>query len=49
MGGEALALEKALCQGQAAGVSGLGGDQGEQGGDRGFLEKKLGRGITFEM
>jgi hypothetical protein len=25
------------------------GDQGEGGGDRGFLERKLGKGITFEM
>jgi hypothetical protein len=25
------------------------GDQGEGEGDRGFSEKKLGKGITFEM
>jgi hypothetical protein len=25
------------------------GEQGEVGGDRGFLERKLGNGITFEM
>ena len=25
------------------------GEQGEEGGDRGFSEGKLGKGITFEM
>jgi hypothetical protein len=25
------------------------GEQGEGGGDRGFLERKLGKGIAFEM
>jgi hypothetical protein len=25
------------------------GEQGERGGERGFLEGKLGKGITFEM
>jgi hypothetical protein len=25
------------------------GEKGEGGGDRGFSEKKLGKGITFEM
>jgi hypothetical protein len=33
--------------GQEAGVSGLGSREGEEG--RGFLEGKLGKGITFEM
>ena len=36
------------CQGQEAQMGGLGsGGEGE--GDRGFLEGKLGKGITFEM
>jgi hypothetical protein len=35
------------CQGQEAGVSGLGCRGG--GGDRGFSERKLGKGMTFEM
>jgi hypothetical protein len=25
------------------------GEQGDEGGDRGFSEEKLGKGITFEM
>jgi hypothetical protein len=25
------------------------GEQGEEGGDRGFSERKLGKGIAFEM
>jgi hypothetical protein len=29
--------------------SGWVGEQGERGGDRGFSEGKLGKGITFEM
>jgi hypothetical protein len=29
--------------------SGWVGEQGEGGGDRGFSEKKLGKGIAFEM
>jgi hypothetical protein len=29
--------------------SGWVGEQGEVGGDRGFSERKLGKGITFEM
>jgi hypothetical protein len=29
--------------------SGWVGEQGEEGGYRGFLERKLGKGITFEM
>ena len=55
MGGESLGLEKILCpsigecQGQEVGVGGLVGDQGEQGRDRGFLERKLRKGIAFEM
>ena len=53
MGGEALGPVKALClrigkyQGQKAGVGGL-VSRGE-GGDREFLERKLGKGITLEM
>jgi hypothetical protein len=43
MGGEALGLVKVLC-------SSIGEWQGQEaGGDRGFLERKLGKGITFEM
>jgi hypothetical protein len=51
MGGESLGPVKVLCpiigecQGQEAGVSGLGAG----GGERGFSEGKLGKGITFEM
>jgi hypothetical protein len=30
-------------------VSGWVGEQGKGGGDRGFSERKLGKGITFEM
>jgi hypothetical protein len=51
VGGEALGLEKIICpsigecQGQEAGVSGL----GSRGGYRGLLERKLGKGIAFEM
>jgi hypothetical protein len=54
MGGEALCLGKVLCpttgecQAQEVGVGGLGSrEKGE--GDRGFSERKLGKGITFEM
>jgi hypothetical protein len=36
------------CQGQEAG-SGWVGEQGEGGGDRDFSERKLGKGITFEV
>ena len=53
MGGEALGPVKVLCpsigecQGQEAGVGGLGSRAwGEY---RGFSERKLGKGITFEM
>jgi hypothetical protein len=35
------------CQGQESGVGGL-GSRGRRGGDRGFSEGKLGKGITFE-
>ena len=51
MGGEALGPVKVLCpsigecQGQEAGVGGL----VRGGGDRGFSEGKLGKGIPFEM
>jgi hypothetical protein len=54
MGGEALGHVKVLCPGigecqdQEAGVGGL-GSRGRREGDRGFLERKLGKGITFEM
>ena len=54
MGGEALGPVKVLChsigecQGQKVGVGGLGSRERE-GGDRGFSEKKLGKGIAFEM
>ena len=53
MGGEALGLVKIICpstgecQGQEAGVGGLGSRAG--GGYRGFSERKLGKGIAFEM
>jgi hypothetical protein len=53
MGEEALGLSKILClsigecQGQEVGVGGLGNRGG--GGDRGFLERKLGKWIPFEM
>jgi hypothetical protein len=52
MGGEALGPVKVLCtsigEGQDQEWEWV-GEQGEVGGDRGFLEGKLGRGITFEM
>jgi hypothetical protein len=54
MRGEALGPVRALspstgeCQGQEAGVGGL-VSRGEGGRDRGFLEGKIGKGITFEM
>ena len=53
MGGEALGLAKILgpsigeCQGQEVGVGGLGSRVG--GGYRGLSERKLGKGIAFEM
>jgi hypothetical protein len=38
------------CQGQKAGVGGLGSRRRREGeGDRRFSEGKLGKGITFEM
>jgi hypothetical protein len=57
MGGEALGPVKVLCpsigecQGQEAGESGLRGRESREGGggNRGFSEGKLGKGITFEM
>ena len=54
MRGEALGPVKVLmpsigeCQGQEAGVGGL-RSSGRWEGDRGFVEGKLGKGITFEM
>ena len=53
MGGETLGLVKIICpnigegQGQEIGVGGLGSRAGE--GYRGHSERKLGKGITFEM
>jgi hypothetical protein len=53
VGGEALGPVKALCpnvgecQGQEAGVGGLGNR--ERVGNRGYSEGKLRKGITFEM
>ena len=53
MGGEALGLLKIICpntgecQGQEAGVGGLGSRAGGE--YRGLLERKLGKEITFEM
>jgi hypothetical protein len=53
MGGEALGLAKIICpstgecRGQEGGVGGLGSRLG--GGYRGLLERKLGKGIAFEM
>jgi hypothetical protein len=58
MGRETLGPVKVLCpsigecQGQAAGVGGLGIGRwgvGEERVDRGFSEGKLGKGLTFEM
>jgi hypothetical protein len=54
MGGEALGLAKILCpsigkcQGQEARVGGL-GNRGREKGIGDFLERKLGKGIAFEM
>jgi hypothetical protein len=54
MGGETPGPVKVLCssigecQGQEAGVGGL-GSKGEGGGNRGFSEGKLGKEITFEI
>jgi hypothetical protein len=55
MGGEALGPVKVLCpsigkcQDQELKWVGWGSRGGGGGGDRGFLEGKLGKGITFEM
>jgi hypothetical protein len=53
MGGEALGPVKALCPsiGDTRTRNGRGWvvEQGEVGRDWGFLEGKLGKGITFEM
>ena len=53
MGGEALGPVKALCPSigecRTRNRSGWVGEQREGGGNRGFLEGKLGKGITFEM
>ena len=55
MGGEALGPEKALCpsvgecQGQEAGVGGLGSRGGGREWGREISEGKSGKGITFEM
>jgi hypothetical protein len=54
MGGEALGPVKVLClsvgecHGQEGGSEWV-GEQEEEGGDRGVLEGKLGKGITFKM
>jgi hypothetical protein len=50
MGGEALGPMKALCPsiGECQDQE-WSGSLGEQGEVRGFLEGKLGKGITFEM
>ena len=54
MGGEALGLVKILCpsigecQGWERGVGRL-ESRGRRGGYRGFSERKLGKGIAFEM
>jgi hypothetical protein len=54
MGGEAFGLGKIICpsigecQGQEGGVGGV-GSGGWGWGYRGFSERKLGKGITFEM
>ena len=47
MGGEALTL----CRGmpRLGSQSGMVGEQGEGGGDRGFSERKPGKGITLEI
>jgi hypothetical protein len=54
MGGEALGPVKVLCPSIAECLDqeaevGWVGEQGEEGVDRGFLEGKVGKGITFEM
>ena len=55
MGGETLGLGKIICpstgecQVQEAGVGGLGSRAGAGSKYRGLLERKLGKGIAFEM
>ena len=53
MGGEALGPVKVLCPSigecQDQEWEWVGWGAGEEGGDRGFSEGKLGKGITFEM
>jgi hypothetical protein len=55
MGGEVLGLSKILCssigecQGQEVGMGGWGAEGGEREGYRRFSERKLGKGIAFEM
>jgi hypothetical protein len=50
MGGEALGLAKILCPSQYRGSgSGWVGEQGEGEGYRGLSERKLGKGIAFEV
>jgi hypothetical protein len=53
MGREAIGPVKALCPSiggcQDQEWELVCGKQGEEGGDRGFLEGKLGKGMTFEM
>jgi hypothetical protein len=53
MGGEALGHVKALCPSvrecQDQKWKWVGWGTGETGGERGFLEWKLGKGITFKM
>jgi hypothetical protein len=53
MGGKALGPVKVLCpsigESQDGNGSGWVREQGEGEGDRGLLEGKLGKGITFEM
>jgi hypothetical protein len=45
---EVLCPSTGECQGQEAGVGGL-GSRGRRERDRGFLEGKQGKGIAFEM
>jgi hypothetical protein len=53
MGGEALGPVKALSQYRGmpgpGSRSGWVGEQGKEGGDKGFSERKIGKGGTFEM
>jgi hypothetical protein len=49
MGGEALGLVKVLCPsvGECQGQEVIVSELGSRGKGRGFLERKLGKGITF--